>query len=170
MARVIGCGQAVHLFEEVSHIHGSPQVHLHFLTDESDYKALGHGKVELCCHGCGHSVLVLYTEHGRPSDKVHIELRNSFVEKHKECVNRNYEKTCPNFRSKFEVADIRSFPIDIPIAKKVRHKPAATSRGSSSKRKNAHLRRDEVRGQAESPSSDGGAPELRTPNHSRLDS
>jgi hypothetical protein len=105
------CGHASHLIgeENIDIIDGAPQVHLHFLTDDLEYSYIGFSKVEICCHGCGESVLVYYDTPGK-DDTRHIELRDSFTMKHKHCPDRNYEERCPNFRTRIEVVDLRDVP------------------------------------------------------------
>lgn len=102
------CGQASHLMD-IESMDGSPQVHLHFLTDDLEYSYIGFSKVEICCHGCGESVLVYYDVPGK-EDTRHIELRDQFTTKHRRCPGRDYEERCPNFRTKMEVIDLRDAP------------------------------------------------------------
>lgn len=99
------CGHASHLME-VDSMRGCPQVHIHFLTEQWEYERLGFMKAELCCHGCGHSVLLYYLEVDE-DDTRHMDFRNRFLEKHSRCPNRGYESVCPNYRSSFEVMDFR---------------------------------------------------------------
>jgi len=94
---------------DIDSIEGCPQVHVHFLTDDLEYSYIGFSKVEICCHGCGEAVLVYYDAPGK-DDTRHIELRDSFVKKHKLCPNRGYDELCPNARSKMEVVDLRDAP------------------------------------------------------------
>lgn len=103
------CGHVQHLME-IDSIEGSPQVHIHFLTDDLECSYIGYRKVELCCHGCGESLLVYYGTSPEETDKRHNELRDGFISKHKICPNRDYENRCPNFRTKFEIADLREAP------------------------------------------------------------
>lgn len=105
MADVLERGHADKLFD-VDYMEGSPQVHLHFLTDEDEYVRLGYGKMELCCHGCGQSVLVLYDK--SKSKRQHLALRNNFKKRHSGCPNKQYDSKCPNYRSSIEVLDVRS--------------------------------------------------------------
>lgn len=106
-ATVLGCGHASHLFE-VNYMEGAPQVHLHFMTDDAEYAKLGYGRLELVCHGCGASRLVLYDE-GTGSRKRHVAVRNQFRDEHLKCPNKKFETTCPNYRRTFEKMDIRGF-------------------------------------------------------------
>ena len=107
-AEVWGCGHACHLME-IDYIEESPQVHVHFLTDATEYKLLGYGKVELVCHGCGECMLVYYnTETGNTSK--HRKLRNSFARKHEKCPNQEFESHCPNYRANFSFVDLRMPP------------------------------------------------------------
>ena len=105
-ATVPGCGHACHMME-INFIEASPQIHLHFLTGEDEHKALGFGRVELCCHGCGESLLVLYDDSGK---KGHLKLKRDFRKKHEHCPNHGagYAGYCPNYRSSFQVADLRA--------------------------------------------------------------
>lgn len=104
MAAVLGCGHANQLFD-VDYMDASPQVHLHFLTDEEEYDSLGYGRMELCCHGCGASTLVYY-DRGR-TRRQHLAMRDRFAKKHEKCPNMKFEDHCPNYRSSFETADVR---------------------------------------------------------------
>lgn len=103
------CGHASHLME-INIIDGAPQVHLHFLTEDLEYSFIGFSKIELCCHGCGESVLIYYDKYAKDEadSKTSIEIRDSFTEKHKSCPNRDYEERCPNFRTKFDIIDLRA--------------------------------------------------------------
>ena len=106
-ATVLGCGHASQLME-INCIKGVPQVHLHFLTDEGEVDA----RVELCCHGCGASILLYYWEDAKRMTKQrmtkHQQIRDGFVRKHDHCPNREYERNCPNYRSSFETIDLRT--------------------------------------------------------------
>lgn len=101
-ATVLGCGHASTLME-VNSIKNAPQVHLHFLSDEGE----GDARVELCCHGCGASLLMYYWEDSKRATR-HKQVRNDFVRKHVGCQNREYERDCPNYRSSFKVIDLRT--------------------------------------------------------------
>jgi hypothetical protein len=74
---------------EVDYMDGSPQVHLHFLTEEAEFNENGYGRLELCCHGCGEALLVLYKDEGSRSD-------------------RNYAESCPDYRRSFKTVDLRA--------------------------------------------------------------
>lgn len=103
-AEVLGCGHAHHLME-VDYMDGSPQVHLHFLTEEAEFSENGYGRLELCCHGCGEAILVLYRDEGFRS--AHLKVRNEFHQKHKACPDRNYAESCPDYRRSFKTVDLR---------------------------------------------------------------
>lgn len=105
-ATVLGCGHTSHqhLFT-VDIVVTAPQVHLHFLTGEEEYMELGYGKVELCCHGCGASTLVYYVDNDNSNRS--LQVRNDFTKKHEKCPNRNYQSSCPDWRTSFKVIDIR---------------------------------------------------------------
>lgn len=104
-AEVHACGHAYHLFEEVDFMEKSPQVHVHFLTSDKEFKSTGTGKIELVCHGCGEAVLLTYSAVG-PS----INIRRRFEKKHAGCQNRGYEENCPNYRSSVQFVDLRKKP------------------------------------------------------------
>ncbi len=99
------CGHASHLME-VDLISEAPQIHLHFLTDSSEFDLTNFLKAEICCHGCGTSVLLYYGEQSN-TDTRHLVLKDEFVKSHKSCPNRKYEDNCPNFRSTVSIVDIR---------------------------------------------------------------
>jgi excisionase family DNA binding protein len=105
-ATLLGCGHTAHLDLMVCEVAvTAPQVHLHFLTDGSEYEQLGYAKLELCCHGCGASTLVYYTDTGPIRRR--MQLRNEFIKAHRRCPNRNYQSECPDWRTSFSTIDIR---------------------------------------------------------------
>jgi hypothetical protein len=104
-ASVHGCGHASQLFK-MDYFERSPQVHMHYLTDDDEYVRDGFGRIEFVCHGCGCSALVYYDD--SKSKKSHVTVRNSFWKKHAQCENRNYEKNCPDYRRTIEVVDMRA--------------------------------------------------------------
>lgn len=118
------CGHARHMME-VDCFNGSPQIHLHFLTEQDEFATIGYMKVEFCCHGCGTSLLVYYLESDAASPR-HVLIKSNFEKTHKLCPNRNYEELCPNQRSSFSVIDMRpvrrrkkpSGPVAHPIRKR----------------------------------------------------
>lgn len=98
---VWGCGHASHLMDAVQSIKEHPQIHLHFLTPEDESDAV----LELCCHGCGKSLTVKYRADSksiRPR-----KVREQFIAEHTSCPNRGYKNYCPDWRTSFEVLDIR---------------------------------------------------------------
>lgn len=100
------CGHAS-CWMEVDSEPNSPQVHLHFLTENDEYLMTGYWKIELCCHGCARSVLVYYyTPRGKEADE-HVRIRSDFLEQHRSCPNRNYEAVCSDYRSGIELLDLR---------------------------------------------------------------
>lgn len=103
-ATVLGCGHSHHLFQ-MEYFTASPQVHLHFLTDDAEFEANGFGRLEVVCHGCGASLLLFYDEQG--SKRQHLGIRNKFHDKHRTCPNRGYESKCPDYRSSYETVDTR---------------------------------------------------------------
>lgn len=105
-AQVLGCGHACHLME-IDYLEEVPQVHLHFLTDTDEYEEVGFGKAELCCHGCGASLLITYNEASGDGAR-HLKVRDAFTVKHRRCPNKRYEEHCPNYRSSFSTVDLRS--------------------------------------------------------------
>jgi len=105
-ATVLGCGHTSHLrLFTIDVMTNLPHIHLHFMTDEDEYNELGYGKVELCCHGCGASTLVYYTDSDKQDRRV--QLRDEFSKKHGKCQNRGYQSSCPDWRTSFKVIDIR---------------------------------------------------------------
>jgi hypothetical protein len=115
-AQVFGCGHASQLFK-VEFLAGAPQVHLHFLTDDDEYARDGEGRIEFVCHSCGESMLLIYDESG--SRRRYLAVRNKFRDKHSKCLNRNYDKNCPDYRSSSTILDQRRLLQD-PKAKSVR--------------------------------------------------
>lgn len=96
-------------FMETDYLADLPQVHLHFLTGPDEYREMGFGRVELCCHGCGAAVLVLYNDSADGSGKAsHLEVTDAFADKHSGCANRHFEQSCPAYRSTIEVTDLRT--------------------------------------------------------------
>ena len=104
-AVVFADGDSGALFETV-HIGETPQLHIHFLSDEDEFEELGYFKFELCCHGCGASWLLYCTE--TDSARKHVRVRNLFIKEHEGCPDRNYQFECPNYRSSFQRIDLRS--------------------------------------------------------------
>lgn len=106
-ATVLGCGHASQLFK-VEYLNGTPQVHLHFLTDDDEYQHTGFGKVEIVCHGCGDSLLIAFDEsHSR---RKYLAQKNMFQKKHRGCPNRGFEKSCPDYRRSVAMLDMRRPP------------------------------------------------------------
>jgi hypothetical protein len=103
-ASILGCGHASHLFK-TDFLEGTPQVHLHYLTDDTEYTRQGFGRMELVCHGCGCAQLVYY-DNSKKADK-HISVRDAFQHQHRKCKNRGYEEYCSNYRKTIEVLDMR---------------------------------------------------------------
>lgn len=105
-ATILGCGHTSHMrLFSIDVVVTAPQVHLHFLTDETEYEELGYAKVELCCHGCGASTLVYYTNSDNADRRVQV--RDEFVQRHTKCPNRSYQSSCPDWRTSFRRLDIR---------------------------------------------------------------
>lgn len=105
-ATVLGCGHTSHMrLFNIDVVMTAPQVHLHFMTNDDEYDELGYAKVELCCHGCGASTLVYYTNTDKPDRRVQV--RDEFVKVHARCPNRSYQSSCPDWRTSFKLLDIR---------------------------------------------------------------
>ena len=102
-AQVLGCGHASCHFE-TDFLEAAPQVHLHFLTDAAEQVKLGFSRVELCCHGCGASLLLIYPEKATTRA---VKVRDTFGKSHQACRNRNFENACPDYRSSSTVVDLR---------------------------------------------------------------
>lgn len=105
-AVVLGCGHASFLME-VNVMKPMPHVHIHFLTDKQEYAELGYGKVELCCHGCGASLLMYYSD-SPAQRRAHLKVRDDFMARHTRCPHVISNGHCSNWRSKFEFVDIRN--------------------------------------------------------------
>lgn len=103
-ATILNCGHASHLMT-VNTFEGNHQVHLHFLTNEWEWDLIGYGKAELCCHGCGASLLI-YFDKSSGAD-VHTRITNRFKLGHSGCPDHGYQKECPNYRSSFSFLDLR---------------------------------------------------------------
>ena len=103
-ATVLGCGHASQLFK-VEYLDGTPQVHLHYLTDDEEYDREGEGRMEIVCHGCGEAVLLSYDTSG--SRRQWLSIRNRFRDAHKQCTNRKFESTCPDYRKVVKLVDVR---------------------------------------------------------------
>lgn len=107
-ARVVP-GIAASEFMETDYLADAPQVHLHFLTGPDEYRELGYGRVELCCHGCGAALLVYYNDSADGSGKAsHLDLTDRFADQHGRCENRHFERSCPTYRSSVDVTDLRT--------------------------------------------------------------
>jgi hypothetical protein len=103
-ATILEGGDASQLFK-AEYLEAQPQVHIHFMTDDDEFERTGNGRIELVCHGCGASLLVLY-DRNKKKRKL-LEIRQHFSEKHLKCPNIGYEKNCPNYRSSFASVDTR---------------------------------------------------------------
>jgi hypothetical protein len=109
MSAKVVLGIAASEFMETDYLEDAPQVHLHFLTGPEEYRDLGYGRVELCCHGCGAGLLVYYNESADgPGHASHLKLTDEFASKHTGCKNRGFEKRCPPYRSSMSLADLRT--------------------------------------------------------------
>ena len=104
-ASVHGCGHASQLFK-MDYFERSPQVHMHYLTEDDEYRREGFGRIEFVCHGCGDSKLVYYDN--SKSKRSHVGVRDAFWKLHSKCKNRNYENHCPDYRHAIEVVDMRA--------------------------------------------------------------
>jgi hypothetical protein len=96
------CGHASHLMDAVQSVETHPQIHLHFLTPEEEPDA----RLELCCHGCGASLTVRYRADTRSYARSR-KVRKTFLTKHAGCPDRGYRDYCPDWRTSFELLDIR---------------------------------------------------------------
>ena len=105
-ASVLGKGNASSMMD-TDHMNGSPQVHLHFLTSDVEYKELGYGKVEFCCHGCGRAVLLYYVNGNENRAIASKSARDKFTTQHKNCPNHDFEHNCPDYRAEVQVIDLR---------------------------------------------------------------
>lgn len=124
-ATVLGCGHASHLFEAV-YLDGTPNVHVHFLTDEKEFRENGFGQMELVCHACGAAQLIIYDEDH--SQVKHVRLRTLFRDQHLKC-SGNFEGSCPDYRRSIEVLDVRRKPLPkLPQVPRVRVRKARSAR------------------------------------------
>jgi hypothetical protein len=128
-ATVLGCGHTSHLgLFAIDTITKAPQIHLHYMTDTTEYEELGYGKIELCCHGCGASTLVYYKDDN--TDDSRVAIKDEFVIAHEMCPDRRYDIQCPDWRSSFKVIDIRARKIRwFEKAVSMRRRPAKKSTG-----------------------------------------
>jgi len=79
MSAKVVLGIAASEFMETDYLEDAPQVHLHFLTGPEEYRDLGYGRVELCCHGCGAGLLVYYNDSADgPGHASHLKLTDEF--------------------------------------------------------------------------------------------
>ena len=109
MSAKVVLGIAASEFMETDYLADAPQVHLHFLTGPEEYRELGYGRVELCCHGCGAALLVYYNDSADgPGRASHLRLTDQFAREHLGCKNRGFEKRCPAYRSSMGLADLRT--------------------------------------------------------------
>ena len=104
-ASILGCGHSAQLFE-VHFMAGTPQVHLHFMTEDDFNVPDHHGTLELCCHGCGASQLVFFEPH-RIGKTRHQEVSVLFQRAHQTCHDDDYSVHCPNYRHSIEIVDLR---------------------------------------------------------------
>lgn len=101
-ANVLGCGAAHHLME-VHEYQRMGHIHVHNLSTADDLKTYGVGRSELCCHGCGESVLILFVATTNTSPA-----RDNFANRHKQCFRTAPKRDkCSNYRSQFFTQDLR---------------------------------------------------------------
>lgn len=82
----------------------APQIHIHLLTTDEEFKERGWGTHEICCHGCGASLLIYFDN----NDSSLLSLpRRIFFEEHKNCPDFGYATWCPGYRTKFYSLDLR---------------------------------------------------------------
>jgi hypothetical protein len=104
MAVVLGDGLAQELMD-VETFRRHPHIHIHFLTPESEYRKMNEGKLELCCHSCGASLLVYYSS--KTVLEAKTKVKQNFVNLHARCPKISFVDQCPNYRSSFATLDIR---------------------------------------------------------------
>ena len=144
-AKVLGSGQVREMIDS-NYIEAAPQVHLHFLTDDTEYAQLGYGKLEICCHGCGEAMLIYYNDDD-PNTASHMGIRDGFTAKHHECKNRRFEEECPTYRSKVTILDMRKH-FQKPSLRSQTHRVSSDKgrgRGTSSPRKQACPKHSDTR-------------------------
>jgi hypothetical protein len=103
-AQVLGCGHASQLFK-VEYLEDTPQVHIHYLTEDEEVERDGFGKIEFVCHGCGAAMLLVYD--ANISRRSSLAIRNRFRADHMKCPDLGYEKICPDYRRTSKVVDVR---------------------------------------------------------------
>lgn len=80
---------------DTQYVDSSDHVHMHFLDDD---------KIEVCCHGCGKSVIYLH----RPSKSLKVrEMSKAFIKEHEVhfVPGVSFEDWCPDIRSDVQVVD-----------------------------------------------------------------
>lgn len=129
------CGHTSHLMDEVNTIQDAPQIHLHWLTPERDPET----RIEICCHGCGASLTMRYKRDWK--DSRHIEVKDSFVNQHRSCPDRGYRTYCPDWRTSFQILDLRPKPkVSPPLTRKM---PVISMLQSVGARESRHAGRTE---------------------------
>jgi hypothetical protein len=73
--------------------------------------------------------LVYYREGG--STLLHRKAKEDFISKHSSCKNRNFQESCPNYRSSFGVLDLRNTSEDRAQKPTLRRKKAPRTKLSS---------------------------------------
>ena len=85
-----GSLEATHYVDSASH------VHIHFLEV---------GKTEVCCHGCGTSIIYI---HGKKNPVALREMFREPIKAHEKCAlaDVDFEKWCPDIRLRVTVVDL----------------------------------------------------------------
>lgn len=96
-------------FEHVSH------VHIHGLTSDEDIIKGKDGISEICCHGCGISLFIIFSygllikyPNGVPEI---VSIRDSFLKDHEECSSPEerdiFKEKCPHYRRSTSTIDLK---------------------------------------------------------------
>jgi len=105
--------------ERATYLTETPQIHIHYRTDDEQMDAQGYGEAELCCHGCATALVVRYPpappawtipEEGWPKLR---KVRNDFVAEHgdhKGFWSAAGHTLCPPERRKVTTLDLRVEP------------------------------------------------------------
>lgn len=97
----------------VTYLTDTPQVHIHYRTDDATMDEQGYGEAELACHGCATALVVRYAALP-PSAAIPVEgldslraVRDTFQSQHRACVALGPTFLCPPERRTVSMVDLR---------------------------------------------------------------
>lgn len=103
-------------------VDNKPHIHLHCFTSDKEVESGLDGVSELCCHACGDSLYLIYSQEviAKYPDGVPImgDMKNTFVGQHQRCADlpvdiggtlvqcEEFKDICPTYRRNTKTVDI----------------------------------------------------------------